>query len=63
MILNIYNKNTLEIIARPVISSLEDFKKRVKPNDYDVSEKIRDKSMIKEKNGKLKNIIDDSDKK
>ena len=43
--------------------SLEDFKKRVKPNDYDVSEKIRDKSMIKEKNGKLKNIIDDSDKK
>ena len=27
MILNIYNKNTLEIIARPVISSLEDFEK------------------------------------
>ena len=27
MILNIYNKDTLEIIARPVISSLEDFKK------------------------------------
>lgn len=26
MILNIYNKNTLEIIARPVISSLEEFK-------------------------------------
>ena len=27
MILNIYNKNTLEIIARPVISSLENFEK------------------------------------
>ena len=27
MILNIYDKNTLEIIARPVISRLEDFKK------------------------------------
>lgn len=27
MILNIYNKNTLEITARPVISSLEDFEK------------------------------------
>ena len=27
MILNIYNKDTLEIIARPVISSLEDFEK------------------------------------
>ena len=27
MILNIYNKDTLEIIGRPVISSLEDFKK------------------------------------
>ena len=26
MILNIYNKNTLEIIARPVITNLEDFK-------------------------------------
>ena len=27
MIINIYNKNTLEIIARPVISSLENFEK------------------------------------
>jgi len=27
MIINIYNKDTLEIIARPVISGLEDFKK------------------------------------
>ena len=27
MILNIYNKDTLEIIGRPVISSLEDFEK------------------------------------
>ena len=27
MIVNIYNKDTLEIIGRPVISSLEDFKK------------------------------------
>ena len=27
MIINIYDKNTLEIIGRPVISSLEDFEK------------------------------------
>ena len=26
MIINIYNKETLEIMGRPVISSLEDFK-------------------------------------
>ena len=27
MIINIYDKNTLEIIGRPIISNLEDFKK------------------------------------
>ena len=33
MILNIYNKDTLEIVGRPVISSLEDFEKN--PNLYE----------------------------